>query len=105
MISWAADNERKESKLKQRPEIEIPRKKGLCKGRPLKYCADVKNPKDRMTYQVIINKLQREELVKKFAKEPGVKRDPFYRIKKIKDKEINIKTNDSKENKPMIYLS
>lgn len=82
LLSWTAENEREEIKRKQQQGIEIARKKGYYKGRPLKYCANAKNPKDRMTYQVIVNKLQREEPVKKIAEDTGVTRDTVYRIKK-----------------------
>lgn len=82
LLSWTAENEREEIKRKQQQGIEIAKKKGHYKGRPLKYSAEAISPKDRMTYQVIVNKLQREEPIKKIAEETGVTRDTVYRIKK-----------------------
>ncbi|MER2132880.1 MAG: hypothetical protein ABS896_10735 [Carnobacterium inhibens] len=35
LLSWRVDNEREESKRKQRQGIEIAKKKGYYKGRPL----------------------------------------------------------------------
>lgn len=35
LLPWTVDNERKESKRKQRQGIEIAKKKGYYKGRPL----------------------------------------------------------------------
>lgn len=82
LLSWTAENEREEIKRKQQQGIEIAKKKGHYKGRPLKYSANAINPKDRITYQVIVSKLQMEEPIKKIAEETGVTRDTVYRIKK-----------------------
>ncbi|TLQ07040.1 recombinase family protein [Marinilactibacillus psychrotolerans] len=82
VLSWAAQNDREESKRKQRQGIEIAKRKGHYKGRPVKYSANAKDPRDRMTYQVIVNKLKKEEPIKKIAEETGVTRDTVYRIKR-----------------------
>ncbi|MFV8240806.1 recombinase family protein [Aerococcus viridans] len=82
LLSWTAQNEREEIKRKQRQGIEIAKRKGHYKGRPVKYSEDAKNPRDRMTYHVIVNKLQQEEPIKKIAEDTGVTRDTVYRIKK-----------------------
>lgn len=82
LLSWTAQNEREEIKRKQRQGIEIAKRKGHYKGRPVKYSANAKNPKDRMTYQVIVNKLTQEEPIKQIAEDTGVTRDTVYRIKK-----------------------
>ena len=82
ILSWTAQNEREEIKRKQKQGIVIAKEKGHYKGRPVKYAPDAKDPKDRMTYQVIVNKLKREEPIKKIAEDPGVTRDTVYRIKR-----------------------
>lgn len=82
LLSWTAENEREEIKRKQQQGIEIAKKKGHYKGRPLKYSANAINPKDRITYQVIVSKLKLDEPIKKIAEETGVTRDTVYRIKK-----------------------
>lgn len=82
LLSWTAQNEREEIKRKQRQGIEIAKKKGHYKGRPVKYAADAKNPCDRMTYNVIVNKLKKGEPIKKIAEETDVTRDTVYRIKR-----------------------
>lgn len=81
LLSWVAQNKREDIKHKQRQGIEIAKRKGHYKGRPMKYAADAKNSKDRMTYQLIVNKLKREEPIKKIAEDTGVTRDTVYRIK------------------------
>ena len=81
LLSWTAQNEREEIKRKQRQGIEIAKRKGHYKGRPVKYSAEAKNPRDRMIYHVIVNKLKQEEPIKKIAEETGVTRDTVYRIK------------------------
>ena len=48
----------------------------------MKYVADAKNPRDRMAYNVIINKLKKGEPIKKIAEDTDVTRDTVYRIKK-----------------------
>ena len=82
ILSWASQNEREEIKRKQKQGIVIAKEKGHYKGRPVKYASDAKNPKDRMTYHVIVNKLKLEEPIKKIAEDTGVTRDTVYRIKK-----------------------
>ena len=82
LLSWTAQNEREEIQRKQRQGIEIAKRKGHYKGRPVKYSTDAKDPRDRMTYHVIVNKLKREEPIKKIAEDTGVTRDTVYRIKK-----------------------
>ena len=82
LLSWTAQNKREEIKRKQRQGIEIAKKKGHYKGRPVKYADDAKNPRDRMTYNVIVNKLKKGEPIKKIAEETDVTRDTVYRIKK-----------------------
>ena len=62
--------------------LRLPRKKAHYKGRPVKYAADAKNPRDRMTYNVIVNKLKKGEPIKKIAEDTDVTRDTVYRIKK-----------------------
>lgn len=82
LLSWTTQNEREEIKRKQRQGIEIAKKKGHYKGRPVKYAADAKNPRDRMTYNVIVNKLKKGEPIKKIAEKTDVTRDTVYRIKR-----------------------
>ena len=82
ILSWASQNEREEIKRKQKQGIMIAKEKGHYKGRPVKYALDAKDAKDRMTYQVILNKLKREEPIKKIAEDTGVTRDTVYRIKR-----------------------
>lgn len=82
VLSWAAQNEREESKRKQRQGIEIAKRKGHYKGRPVKYSAEAKDPRDRLTYQAIVKKLKREEPIKRIAEATGVTRDTVYRIKR-----------------------
>ena len=81
LLSWTAQNEREEIKRKQRKGIEIAKKKGHYKGRPVKYSANAKNQRDRMIYDVIVRKLKKDEPIKKIAEDTGVARDTVYRIK------------------------
>lgn len=82
LLSWTAQNEREEIKRKQRQGIEIAKRKGHYKVRPVKYSAEAKDLRDRMIYHVIVNKLKQEEPIKKIAEETGVTRDTVYRIRK-----------------------
>lgn len=82
ILSWASQNEREEIKRKQKQGIMIAKEKGHYKGHTVKYALDAKDAKDRMTYQVIVNKLKREEPIKKIAEDTGVTRDTVYRIKR-----------------------
>ena len=58
------------------------RRRAHYKDSPVKYAADAKNPRDRMTYNVIVNKLKKGEPIKKIAEDTDVTRDTVYRIKK-----------------------
>ncbi|MPM64206.1 hypothetical protein SDC9_111092 [bioreactor metagenome] len=81
LLSWIAQNEREEIIRKQRQGIEIAKKKGHYKGRPMKYAANAKNLRDRMTYNVIVSKLKKSEPIKNIPEETDVTRDTVYRIK------------------------
>lgn len=58
------------------------RRRVTTRARPVKYVADAKNPRDRMAYNVIVNKLKKGEPIKKIAEDTDVTRDTVYRIKK-----------------------
>ena len=48
----------------------------------MKYVADAKNPRDRMAYNVIVNKLKKGAPINKIVEDTDVTRDTVYRIKK-----------------------
>lgn len=88
LFSWLVEEERLRIRTAQRGGIEIAKKEGKFKGRPIRYRADAKNPRDRMTYDQIVSRLRKGESVMDIKRYTGVSRTTIYKIKdEIEDKE------------------
>ncbi len=82
VLSWTVEEERKRIKEAQKEGIAIAKERGKFKGRPTKYHANAKDPKDRLIYNEIIRLLNENESVKNISKKTGVTRMTIYNIKK-----------------------
>ncbi|MFS0604922.1 recombinase family protein [Peribacillus frigoritolerans] len=82
VLSWTVEEERKRIKEAQKEGIAIAKEKGKFKGRPTKYHANAKDPKDRLIYNEIIRLLNENESVKNISEKTGVTRMTIYNIKK-----------------------
>jgi len=82
VMSWMVDQERENIKKAQREGIEIAKKKGKYKGRPLRYSPVTKNAKDKLIYNAIVSMLNQKQSVMEISKVTGVARMTIYRIKK-----------------------
>lgn len=80
VMSWAVEDDRKRIREAQREGIAIAKEKGKFKGRPLRYHAEAKDPKDRLIYREIITMLDNGESVQDISKETGVTRATIYNI-------------------------
>lgn len=80
VMSWAVEDDRKRIREAQREGIAIAKEKGKFNGRPLKYHADAKDPKDRLIYREIICMLDNGESVQDISKATGVTRTTIYNI-------------------------
>jgi DNA invertase Pin-like site-specific DNA recombinase len=96
VMSWLVEEERNNIRKAQREGIEIAKKQGKFKGRPVRYCNDAKDPKDRLVYHTIVTMLQQKKSVMDISNYTGVARMTIYRIKnelENKSKEINQSIN------------
>jgi len=81
LLSWMVDEERKRIREAQREGIEIDKKQGKYKGRPVKYHAQAKG-KDKIIYDDIVSNLQAGMSVMDIHLKTEVARNTIYRIKK-----------------------
>lgn len=81
LLTWVVDDERKRSKVAQIEGISIAKTKGKYKGRPTKYSADAKNPKDRLIYETIVSELKAGTSVIDIHKKTGVSRTTIYNMR------------------------
>lgn len=80
VMSWAVEDDRRRIKEAQREGIAIAKEKGKFKGRPLRYHAEAKDPKDRLVYREIIYMIENGESVQDISKRTGVTRATIYNI-------------------------
>jgi len=66
VMSWAVEDDRKRIREAQREGIAIAKEKGKFNGRPLKYHAEAKDPRDRLIYRGPTNK-KRKTYAKQFS--------------------------------------
>jgi DNA invertase Pin-like site-specific DNA recombinase len=78
---FQAESERKRIRIRQRQGIELAKKRGVYKGRPLLYGPNVKDPNRRKTYFEIRNMLQSGQGITNISRETGTSRTLIYRIK------------------------
>lgn len=81
IFSWTAQNEREESKRKQKQGIEIAKRKGVYRGKPYEYSSTAKNPQKRFIYNEIVRMLEEGVPIKRIAEKTGTNRTLVYRIK------------------------
>lgn len=86
LFKYTAENERKQIRERQRQGIELAKEKGKFKGRPLAYSADSTDKQKRITYEKIVEMLEKDVPITQISKELDVARNTIYRIRK----EINI---------------
>lgn len=81
LLAWMVDDERERIKANQRQGIDIAKKRGKYKGRPLKYHANAQG-KDKIIYDKVIQLLKEQKSVIDIHKETGLSRNTIYRIKR-----------------------
>lgn len=80
-FKYTAENERKQIRERQRQGIELAKEKGKYKGRPLAYSADSTDKQKRVTYEKILEMLEKDVPITKISKELGLAKSMIYRIK------------------------
>lgn len=82
LLSYIADNERKQILERQRQGIAIAKKRNAYKGKPLEYSANSKSPAKRVIYQSIKQDLISGDTIASIAKRYDVSR---YLVRRIRD--------------------
>lgn len=81
LFKYTAENERKQIRERQRQGIEIAKEKGKYKGRPLAYSANSTDKQKRVTYEKIVEMLEKDVPITHISKELDVSRNTIYRIR------------------------
>lgn len=81
LFKYTAENERKQIRERQRQGIELAKEKGKYKGRPLAYSAESTDKQKRVTYEKIVEMLEKEVPITQISKELDVARNTIYRIR------------------------
>nr|WP_187239730.1 recombinase family protein [Lacticaseibacillus paracasei] len=81
ILSYIAQNERKEIKARQRAGIELAKKRGAYKGKPRLYAPDSPDRKKRFIYQQVVKLLKEGTPIAQIARTAGLSRSQVYRIR------------------------
>ncbi|MDV7738352.1 recombinase family protein [Enterococcus casseliflavus] len=81
LIKYTAENERKQIRERQRQGIELAKEKGKYKGRPFAYSSDSSDKQKRVTYEKIVEMLEKDVPITQISKELDVARNTIYRIR------------------------
>lgn len=81
LFKYTAENERKQILERQKQGIELAKEKGKYRGRPLAYSADSANKQKRVTYEKIVEMLEKDVPITQISKELDVARNTIYRIR------------------------
>ena len=81
LLSWMVDEERERIRTAQKEGIELAKKRGKYKGRPLKYHAG-STGKDKIIYDEVVKLLNNKTSVMDIHNKVGLARNTIYRIKR-----------------------
>lgn len=82
IFKWQAQAEREKIRERQREGIELAKKRGVYKGRKIKYSRDAKDPKDRLAWETAVSMLKSKKYsISEIARKVGISRRQIYRIK------------------------
>ncbi|MDF4068412.1 recombinase family protein [Staphylococcus aureus] len=85
ILAMVSEQERSESKRRQKQGIKVAKEKGVYKGRPLLYSPNAKDPQKRIIYQRVVEMLEEGKAISTIAKEVNITRQTVYRIKHDND--------------------
>lgn len=89
LLGYIAQNEREKILERQKQGIEQAKLRGVYKGRPLKYHAQAKDPKDKLVFLNVSHQLAERVPIRKIARENGISKSTVYEIKKRIEVEVN----------------
>lgn len=82
LYKYQAESERRSIRERQRQGIEIAKKKGVYKGKPVIYTKDTNDPQKKLAYQKVVELLDKGVSKTKISKETGISRPTIYKIEK-----------------------
>lgn len=82
LLGYIAQNEREKMLERQKQGIEQAKLRGVYKGRPLKYHAQAKDPKDKLVFSNVRNQLNEATPIRRIARENGISKSTVYEIRK-----------------------
>lgn len=81
LLGYIAQNEREKMLDRQRQGIEQAKLRGVYRGRPLKYHAQAKNPKDKLVFYSVKSQLDEAVPIRRIARENGISKSTVYEIR------------------------
>lgn len=90
LLGYISQNEREKMLERQKQGIIQAKKRGVYKGRPIKYNESSKNPQNRLIFKNICIELRKDTPIRQIARENGVSKSTVYSIKqRMEEKETN----------------
>lgn len=82
LLGFVSQNEREKIRERQAQGIALAKKRGAYRGGQIKYCADAKDPKNRIIWERVVKMLKSKQYpIAEIARETGLSRTQVYRIK------------------------
>ena len=82
LLGFVSQNEREKIRERQKQGIELAKKRGVYKGRIIKYGPNSKNAKDRFIWEQVVKMLKSKQYaISDIARQTGLSRTQVYRIK------------------------
>lgn len=85
ILAMISEQERAESKRRQKQGIKQAKSKGVYTGKPFEYSPNAKDKKKRIVYNNVINQLKSNVSISQIAKDNDITRQTVYSIKKRAD--------------------
>lgn len=82
LLGYIAQNEREKMLERQKQGIAQAKLRGVYTGRPVKYHAKAKDPKDKLVFLSVKNQLHEAVPIRRIARENGISKTTVYEIKK-----------------------
>lgn len=89
LLGYIAQNDLEKMLARQRQGIERAKLRGVYRGRPLKYHAEAKDPKDKLVFVNVSRQLEKAVPIRRIARENGISKSTVYEIKKRIELEIS----------------
>lgn len=82
LLGYIAQSEREKILERQKQGIEQAKLRGVYTGRPVKYHAQAKDPKDKLVFLNVKHQLDKAKPIRWIARENGISKSTVYEIKK-----------------------